>query len=172
MIVTEPRVGDVGLVAIEGLTGAAIYEGQRLNGTPKEAAHFEHSFMLVGNDWVFEAQPGGAVISRLSTRYKGRKIVWVRPMELTDRQQADLGNEASKMLGTKYSFLDYVALFGYRYSLFFKKWAKNRVQDTGHMICSQIIDECYKRALGVSLFPNKWSGYVTPADYYVTFGGE
>jgi len=158
-----PRTGDIGLVKVRGLTGWFIRVGQWLNGSSWKDAKWEHSMLCVGTDWALEGQPGGAVISRVSSRYEGEKILWVRPMELTDEEQAQIGNEASKMLGVKYSFLDYIAIILHHFKINLP-WVKNRVTGSGHQICSQLIAEVYRR-IGKPLFEGEWPGYVVPADF-------
>ena len=168
MIVEEPRTGDVGLVKVEGFVGWLIDRAQRLNRANKKFAKYEHVLLCVGTDWALEGQPGGAVITRVSARYKDRPIVWVRPFpDLTDEEMAKVGNEASKLVGTPYSFLDYLALAIRRFNLPFPGVEK-RVVSTKHMICSQIITEVFRR-MGRDPFPGEPSGYVTPADYAVEF---
>lgn len=171
MIVETPEVGDVGLVKVAGLAGKFIYWGQRLNGSSKQNAKYEHSMLLVGPDRALEAEPGGAVISRVSARYGAREITWVRVFpDLTIEEKLRITSAAAKLVGTPYSFLDYVALFGLRYKLPMPG-LKRYISDTRHQICSQIIDYVFTK-VGRDAFPEKWSGYVTPANYMEKFGGE
>ena len=53
----------------------------------------------------------------------------------------EVGARARELVGTPYSFLDYLSLAllhaGFRK---WGSWARNRVTSSGHMICSQLVD--------------------------------
>lgn len=165
-VIETPQIGDVGLVKVTGLTGWFIDLGQELNGSNEEDSKFEHALMYTGDGKALEGQPGGAVIDSL-TRYGARDITWVRPLpEITEEQMQRLVVEAVRLIGTKYSFLDYAALAIHRFHLPIPGVEK-RVISTKHMICSQIIVEVYRNSGVANLFPGEPSGYVTPANYAV-----
>ena len=164
MIVETPEIGDVGLVKVHGFVGKLIGFGEFLNGTKPKNTKFQHSFLYLGDGMVLEAQPGGAVLTKVEDRYTNEVIVWVRVAPLTDEQKSQLIVEANRLVGTPYSFLDYTALLAHRTHLPFPG-LRTYVNSTDHMICSQIIAEIYRR-IAVPLFSGRWPGYVTPADYY------
>jgi hypothetical protein len=167
VVIETPQVGDVGLVRVKGLTGWFIDLGQELNGSKEVDAKFEHALMYTGDSEALEGQPGGAVIDSLAGRYGSREITWVRPLPGIDQDQMSaLVAEATRLVGTKYSFLDYAALAIKRFHLPVPGVEK-RVISTKHMICSQIIVEVYRNSGVANLFPGRPSGYVTPADYAV-----
>jgi uncharacterized protein YycO len=158
----SPRPGDFGVVPIRGGVGRLIRFGQWLNGDGY--ANYEHAFILVGDDMVIEAQPGGSRQAPLSL-YRDRPILWSSGhISLTDQQRAAIVAAAHGRLGVPYSFLDYAALASHRFRLPGSRLLKGFVADTRHQICSQLVDQCYRDA-GVTLFSDgRWPGYVTPAD--------
>ncbi|TQF07525.1 hypothetical protein E6W39_23410 [Kitasatospora acidiphila] len=158
----SPRPGDFAVVRITGGVGRLIRIGQWLNGDGY--ADYEHAFILVGDDMVIEAQPGGARKTPLAT-YQDRPIRWSSErFPLTNNQRAAIVSAAHRYLGVPYSFLDYLALATHRFRLPGNGLLKGFVADSRHQICSQLVDQCYRDA-GVSLFPNhRWPGYVTPAE--------
>lgn len=179
MITTQPKIGDIGLTQIEGFTGWCIKVAQRLNGSKKKDARFQHAFIMVGSDYVVEAEPGGALLTKFSERYDYRDVVWLDMTEAVHLKAESLGetdekirielcNEATKLIGTPYSFLDYVALLLHRFRIPLPG-VKKRVASSKHLICSQLVVEVYRRE-GIDLFPGRWTGYVTPADLCQAFG--
>lgn len=153
-----PRPGDFGLVKIKGLVGAFVTAGQWFLG---DFSKWTHAFVLLDDGTVIEAMPQGAQIVPLS-HYDGREILWSN-LPLTQRQRRDIVSEARSLVGTPYSFADYGALFVERLGV---GWGltKDYVTETGHLICSQLVDEVYKRA-GVHLFDDgRLSQDVTPGD--------
>lgn len=179
MKIENPQPGDIGLTRITGLTGWGIRVAQRLNGADKRLAKFEHALIYVGDDWCIEAQPGGAVRSKVSERYSDRDIVWVSANPQiaylmtygwkAGTLRAKIVEEAERLVGTPYSFLDYLAILLHHFRLNFP-FVKNRVESSEHMICSQLVDEVYTRC-GMHLFKDgRWPGYVTPADLAEVLG--
>ncbi|MGF1427857.1 hypothetical protein [Kitasatospora sp. LaBMicrA B282] len=136
--------------------------GQWLNGDG--FADYEHAFILVGDDEVVEAEPGGARQVPLST-YGGHQTLWSSDrIALTSDQRVAIIAAARRYLGVPYSFLDYAALATHRLRLPGGGLVKGYVADTRHQICSQLVDQCYQDA-GIHLFSDgRWPGYVTPAD--------
>lgn len=157
-----PRPGDFAVVRMHGTPGALIRVGQWLNGDG--FANVEHAFVLVGDDALVEAEPGGARVTPL-TAYDPSGLHWsAGHIQLTSDQRAAIVAAAHRYLGTPYSFLDYGALAAHRFRLPGSGLLKGYVADTRHMICSQLVDQCYRDA-GVHLFRDgRWPGYVTPAD--------
>lgn len=166
----SPKPGDIGLTRIGGIVGVLIDIGQFIM---RDASRYSHVFVVLDNNEVIEAMPGGAIISPLSkydglTKYGSPLAVYL-DIELTDEQRARIVEEGRKLEGTPYSFLDYTALalerFGFKWT-----WLENYVTSTKHMICSQLADEDYNRA-GVHLFEDgRLPQKVTPGDLtYVGF---
>lgn len=160
---TNPSPGDFFVVSIKGRIGQVIHTAEELNGDG--SADFEHAAVYIGGGFIVEAQPGGAIKTSLS-KYDGRAIVWssgVIPLDATQRSR--VVTAALRYLGTPYSFLDYLGLLLARFGLR-PRWLKRYIASTGHMICSQLVDQCYQDA-GVQLFADgRIPGDVTPADLY------
>ncbi|MFD0528968.1 hypothetical protein ACFQ1I_21760 [Kitasatospora arboriphila] len=83
---------------------------------------------------------------------------------MTDGQRAAVVAAARGYIGVPYSAADYFALGAHRLRLPVGPLIKGYVASSRHMICSQLVDQCYLDA-GVHLFSDgRWPGYVTPAD--------
>jgi uncharacterized protein YycO len=144
-----PVAGDFGLVSISGNVGFLIRLGQWINGDG--FANYEHAFVYIGTDQIVEAEPGGARIAQLS-EYDGREILWSTDLlPLTDDDRNKIIKTAVGFVGTPYSFLDYFLIALYRCSIKLPGVAK-RVEDTGHLICSQLVAESDAEA-GIKLTP-------------------
>lgn len=159
----RPLPGDFAVVRMGGRGGRAIRIGQWLNGDG--FADFEHAFVYVGNEELVEAQPGGAELRPLSVYTDGRPVRWsTGRFPLTDHQRRAIVAAALGYVGTPYSVVDYFALAAHRFHLPVGPLLRAYVADSRHMICSQLVDQCYQDA-GVHLFSDgRWPGYVTPAD--------
>jgi cell wall-associated NlpC family hydrolase len=154
-----PLPGTIGLVRVPGLAGLFITLGQLLIG---DTSRYTHAFIALGDGTLIESMPRGARIAPLST-WPADRVAYGWMVPLTDDQRARVVAEARALEGTPYGFLDYVALglarFGAR-----PRWLRRRVTSSGRMICSQLVDEAYRRA-GVTLFPDgRLAQDVTPGD--------
>jgi cell wall-associated NlpC family hydrolase len=153
-----PLPGDFGLTRIAGVTGKLVSVGQRAVGS---GSYFTHAFVYVGNGHIIEAEPGGARLSTLAHALEGGKHAVYSDLELTGAQRRDIVSAALSLKGTPYSFLDYLAIGEAR--ILRTKHLEHFVADSGHMICSQLVDESYRRA-GIDLFPGRLTGDVAPGD--------
>ncbi len=150
-----PQPGDIGLVRIRGLEGRAIRAAQWANGDGYKDT--EHAFGLKDAKTLVEAEPGGARLSALG-EYDPASIVWLR---CPDEHREAVAAAYLGLLHTPYSFLDYDALAAHRLHIP-APGLRAYIQDTGHMICSQLVDEGARRG-GWQLFDDRrWPGYVTP----------
>lgn len=158
---TEPRPGDFGLTKINGLAGAFVSAGQWFVG---DFAPVQHALMYVGDGLAVQAMPSGAELIRLEDA--SPVVKWSTGLiELTDQQREDIADEAYGLVGTPYSFLDYLSIALERLGVH-SKLIRDRVQSSGHLICSQLVVEAYARA-GVDLFgPGKFPGDYTPGDLW------
>jgi hypothetical protein len=154
-----PRPGDIGLTSIDGHVGRLIRLGQWLNG---DGFHdFQHAFVVQDSVGLVEAEPGGARLSLLS-EYDGRDVVYLR---CPDEYRGAVAYQATTLLGTPYSFLDYASLAARRLRIP-APHLRAYIADSGHMICSQLADEAAQRG-GWHLFVDgRWPGDVTPGDLY------
>lgn len=161
-----PRPGDFGLASIHGVAGLGVRIGQWLNGDGWHA--FQHAFVVLDDETVLEAEPGGARI-RLLSAYDGTNAIY-SAWSLTDDQRATIVAEARPLVGTPYSALDYVSLALLRLGIR-PAWLRRYVAASGHMICSQLVDEAYLRA-GLHMFEDgRWPGDVTPGDLRAALRG-
>lgn len=149
---SNPLPGDFGLVPISGIAGKGISLGQRIIGS---GSKYQHAYIVIGND-IVEAEPGGA--ARDTLHYETAAY---SAFPLTDDQRQAIVSAAVSMVGTPYSFVDYAAIGALRLLHF--GWIEDYVSASGHMICSQLVAECYRRA-GIELFPNRAAGDVVPGD--------
>jgi uncharacterized protein YycO len=154
-----PQPGDIGLTKIGGVLGWFVYLGQCLIG---DRSKWTHAFVVLHNDMLIEAQPGGALLFPLD-KYKNREVVYVSPDDLTQEQRDAIVAEATMLQGTPYSYADYVALFlellGIR-----SKFLRKYVRTSGRLICSQLCDLSYQRG-GYHLFDDgRLPMDITPGD--------
>jgi cell wall-associated NlpC family hydrolase len=152
-----PQPGQFGLVRSPGIVGKLIDVAQRLIGS---GSYYTHAFVVVGGGMVVQSEASGAVLASLDSAVNGRKVAY-SALPLTDRQRADICSAALALDGTPYGYLDYPAIAAAR--LLHTDALERYVTSTGHMICSQLVDEAYRRA-GVELFPGRIAGDVTPGD--------
>lgn len=157
---TEPKVGDFGLTKVGGLTGAVINVGQWFVG---DFAPVQHALVYVGGGMVVQAMPSGAELVRLEDA--NPVVEWSTGLiPLTSYQGHLVAHEAIQLVGTPYSFLDYLSIALERLHVR-PKFVRDRVSDSGHLICSQLVVEAYHRA-GIDLFPDAFPGDITPGDLY------
>jgi uncharacterized protein YycO len=155
--VTIPQPGDFGLVSIPGGVGFLIRLGQWLNGNGFK--NYEHAFVYLDENTILEAMPGGAIVSE-AAKYASVRVSMV-PLTASERQE--IVSHAWTLKGVPYSFLDYFAIAAHRFRLPLPGLRKY-IANSGHLICSQLVDNCYQAAK-VELFKdNRWGGYVTPAE--------
>ncbi|MFJ6636599.1 hypothetical protein ACIQMR_35325 [Streptomyces sp. NPDC091376] len=156
-----PLPGDFALTKIRGITGAFVSAGQALVG---DAAPVQHAFVYVGDGQIVQAMPGGAELIRLEDA--SEPVVWSTGLvPLQTWQRLRIVDAARELVGTPYSFLDYVSI-GLAHFRVRPTWVRDFIADTGHMICSQLVDEVYLRA-GVHLFDDgRLPGDVTPGDLW------
>lgn len=158
-----PVPGDFGLTQISGGAGRLIRFGQWLNGDG--FANFEHAFMYLGNGQIIEAEPGGARI-RPVTEYAPQNVRWsTGHFSLTEVQRTRIVARARAFEGVPYSFADYAALAAHRLRIPVPG-LKKYIYNSGHEICSQIVDVCYQAAPFQLFTDDRWPGYVTPGALY------
>jgi cell wall-associated NlpC family hydrolase len=151
-----PQPGDFGVTYIPGFGGWTIWALQRLAGCGR-ASRYEHAFIVTFGDHIIQAEPGGAAGGNLPAEAAYSHF------PLTNVQRFAIVAAAGEMVGTPYSWLDYVAIAAERLRLPSKR-LRRYVGASGHMICSQLVDEAYRRA-GVALFADgRNPGSVTPGD--------
>lgn len=162
MTTYTPKPGDIGLTAIAGRMGKAIRIGQYLNG---DGWHdYQHAFMYVGNGDIVEAMPGGALLSDLE-QYRGCDVAWLK---CPDKYRQAVAEAARGYVGVPYSFLDYGSLALHRFHIPAPRLRKY-IADSGHMICSQLVDQAAMDG-GWHIFDDqRWPGYVTPGSLHKVY---
>ncbi|QNJ57667.1 cysteine protease [Streptomyces phage Keanu] len=147
--------GDVLLLRIEGFVGLMVDVMQRIN---RDSSYWTHAAIVLDDDTVFEAQPGGAVITPLS-KYLDRpgtvvsyyqrpkpgnpKEYELQPLSnvIKDHHRAGIVRDARAVFekGYRYAWSTYfylaLARFGFR-----PNWVKWAVQQPDQGICSQVCD--------------------------------
>ncbi|KQX43530.1 hypothetical protein ASD97_26015 [Streptomyces sp. Root63] len=112
---------------------------------------------------VVQAMPSGAELIRLEDA--SPVVMWSTDLiDLTELQRCDIVIAALDLVGTPYSFLDYLSIALERLG-FHSKLIRDYVQSSGHLICSQLVVLAYERA-GIELFPGTFPGDVTPGDLH------
>jgi len=157
---TEPRLGDIGLTKIGGLAGLFVNFGQWFVG---DFAPVQHALIYVGDGMVVQAMPSGAELIRLEDA--SPVVMWSTDLiDLRDSERFLIAYEALRLVGTPYSFLDYLSIALERLGIH-SKLIRDRVESSGHLICSQLVVLAYERA-GIDLFPGTFPGDHTPGDIY------
>lgn len=173
------KPGDVLLLHIDGWVGRLIWAMQLVN---KDTSFWTHAAIVLDDGTVFEAQPGGAVITPLA-EYADRPGSVVRyyqrpkrnqPTEyeilpiaefMTDTRRACIVRDARAMFarGYRYAYEVYGYLALYRFGVR-PRWVRNAIQDPDAGICSQAADLLLADN-GVHLFADGRMPYdVTPGD--------
>lgn len=152
----QPQPGDLILLKIQGWVGWLVWLLQAING---DLSKWTHVAVMLDDDTVFEAQPGGAAITPWS-EYKDRphavvKYCQVRanhgsvahpwqllPLGLTAAKRIDIVATARHFVDTQYNWATYFYLAAYRVGIR-PRWLKDRVQRVDKLICSQAGDEIY-----------------------------
>lgn len=177
--------GDILLLQIKGVVGWLVWLMQAING---DLSRWTHVGIVLDNEELFEAQPGGAVITPLAkyatrpaavVRYYQRPVMIgavdggaARQIGHEMRALADVLNanfryaivqRARSMKDLGYNWTTYFYLAAFRLGIR-PNWLKVRVQNDERVICSQAADLIYDDC-GIHLFADKRMPYdVTPGD--------
>lgn len=160
--------GSFFVTTVTGWVGFLIALGQLLCGKPSA---YMHAGLIVSSfgDTV-EGRPGGATFGHVDN-YRGRLLLigdpvawWAATHPGVDVQalREAVAVEGDALRGTPYSPLDYVALALLHLHLP-SGWVRRRVESSGHLICSALVDRALTRA-GIHMFAGRLSGDVMPSD--------
>jgi hypothetical protein len=158
-----PSLGDIGLTQIGGRVGFGVKVGQWLNGDG--FVDVQHAFIVVAIDsrgtWIVEAEPGGARQVYL-TEYDDDRVYW---LQCPEESRLRVAQAARNMVGVPYSFLDYGSLAVHRFHIP-TPMLKRYIANSGHMICSQLVDHAALQGEWHLFEDNRWEGDVTPGDLF------
>lgn len=126
---------------------------------------FNHAFIVMENDRIIEADPGGARWAQLSDYGTDSKVFDTGDV-LTDEQRRKVMYKAEMLLGTPYGWTDIVRLslrcLGINWS-----WLTKRADNEAAMICSQLVAACGEYAGLDWLCGRNCPAEVTPGDLAV-----
>lgn len=149
--------GDFGLAQIKGPLGVFISFCQWLTG---DASRYTHAFVVIDDDWAVEARPWRSGFVKYRERWP--EAVFSH-LELTPRDRDNIALHAMTLVNRTYNWLDYLAL-ALAAAHIRPKWLRKYIGDSGHLICSQLVDLAYLNA-GVHLFDDgRLPMDVTPGD--------
>ena len=170
---TNAKPGDFFLVSFDGKNpnitdfqhwlehGGFVRIGQDFAG--EGFGEYEHAAVYCGNNVIIQASSNGVGLG-LASSYNHDETLWssgiINP---TDAQRVAIVKAAHFYVDqpTPYSWADYAAIAAHRLHIA-PSVLKNYVATSKHMICSQLVDQCYQDA-GYHLFTdNRWPGYVMP----------
>jgi len=153
--------GDFFLVQIHGRGGWALRVCQALTG---DWSRFCHAGIVGYNGEAYAAHPGGVKKDSLKEIMADRPLAFSH-YDTTVGEQAAIIEAAESYLNRSYSFLTYLSIALVTWHIR-PKWLLDYVKGTGHMICSQTVDQCYLDA-GIHLFADgRFPGDVTPGDLH------
>lgn len=162
----DPKPGDFGCISYDSTGGHLITFGEKVMNAlgDKGLTQYDHAFIVVERMSaygvrVIEARPRGAGYNTYGVN--DERIAWSH-LELTQEQRSDIVDAAESFLDTPYSWLDYAAIAAHSLHLPVPG-LKDYIKSTKSMICSQLVDQCYRDA-GIELFPGRWPGYCTPSE--------
>lgn len=163
----DHKPGDFRLASTAGPLGVAIRLAQALNRSGFD--NYEHVALYVGQGHFIEAEPGGVVLNDHSADINNKAgYFWSSGILFpTDTQRNKIVAAGFGYIGTPYSYLDYYALLAKRIAIkndpFLSAYIRNYVQSKHHMICSQLVSQCWADG-DYALLPNKHPQDCTPGD--------
>lgn len=149
-----PVPGSYGCVRTHGLAAWLIRVGTR--------SGFNHAFIVMDEDRVIEADPGGARWALLSG-YSTDRVVFDTGDDLSPEQRQLIMSKAVALLGVPYGWLDIFRLSlrcaGLRWS-----WLTRAADEERAMICSQLVAACGQAGSADWLCGREAPAAVTPGD--------
>jgi hypothetical protein len=160
-----PRVlpGDWAVINTGSRSTPLVEFGQMLAGGHE--TKWDHVVIASRHDpqqglMIVEAMPSGS--REVPWHYASRPHVWSTGLF---RSCPPAGAMAQKLAGRPYSWADYAEIGLHRRFHLDTGWLQRRIADSGHLICSQLVDLAWQMA-SVQLWDDKrWNGDVMPADF-------
>jgi hypothetical protein len=143
----QPLPGTPLLSRTDGWQGELIWLLQTMNGV---MSPWTHVALMVDNGEVFEQQWAGGALVPWHEWVPHRPWIPV-PVKLTDDQRFDISEEARTRVGTAYNWDAWFYLAAYRMRLPLTKRLMRRMDAHGKLICSQAVDDIFRRC-GIPLF--------------------
>jgi hypothetical protein len=144
--IQDLQPGDIGFGPIHGNVGIAIRAALAIadGGAP-----YQHVYQITGRldsgvVKAVEAMPGGAREVVINGRWT-KDYCYVRPNYDSVDQAKAVARTALDLIGTPYSYLDYLALFAHHAHLPVPH-VDAYIKSSNHMICSQLVDYCLCKA--------------------------
>jgi hypothetical protein len=158
--------GDFAVVHSSAVTGRLVHVLQVLSGNGR--TDYEHVIVGLDGGRIVEAMPGGAMSRPFY--YSPADVYWSTnrlPIEAeptsAQRQRITAAAEGYAARRVGYSLLDYAAVAAHDWHVP-APGLDAYIAATGHMMCSQLTDQCYQDG-GVRLFRDgRLPGWVRPCD--------
>lgn len=159
---TEPQLGAWFTARTPGLYGTLIRWGTN--------SSVNHAGIYLGNGEVIEALSAGAAVSPVAN-YDG-ELHW-STYPLTDEQRTRVVEEARKLIGVPYSWVDVACVaLAHLIGVHVSEPVRKRLRRQDRLMCSQLVDTAYLNA-GIHLFGDgRLPGDVSPGDLYLLGGAQ
>lgn len=163
-IPAEARPGDFFVVRTHGTAADVICVATRSKynhaGIYMPDPTYDYGTVGVPPTRCVEAAPSGA---RLTSADYGDDKILVSNFALTPSQRYALCEVARGLIGTPYGWEDIVSIGALQYGIK-PDFIRDRVENSSYLICSQLVDEVYRR-VGLHLFADgRLPMDVTPGD--------
>lgn len=121
-----------------------------------QKTEFSHTYILLANSQVFEANGQGVILSNYDHWKKTHVVIFEFELEISEERYQELINFVNKHLGTSYGYLQLLWIF-----LGIDSWFDN---GSKYFICSELTLVALKDKLGV---PHGRHDGITPKDVLV-----
>jgi hypothetical protein len=162
----DHKAGDLVLIQESSDVGQLVRFGQWLNG---DGFHdFEHVAVYDGKGGVYEETPRDGAEHNPFRPAKTCQLFWSTDIILlNDTQRAGIIASCEKYVEAHvgYSFADYFAIAAHRLHIP-APHLKAYIKSSGHMICSQFVDQVLFENNYHLFNDGRWQGDVTPGDIY------
>jgi hypothetical protein len=159
--ILQPEPGDFAVVSVSGQGGALISAMERI--AYDHSTHWDHAFIYIGQGCIVQAMTGGAETAPLGSYAYAIWSTGILFPTAPQRRAIVAAANADAARKVPYSYLDYAAIAAHRFHIP-APGLREYIASTSHLICSQLVDQCWADA-GYHLFDDgRWPGYVSPFD--------